>query len=213
MLRKIAFGFTFSFFLINLCLAQSSNSSDFIELGIRSSKFIESTFLENSIYQSELSDPGLVDIGYLASPTGNNYSAKFRYGKRLFSNVHLITEVGISIFNEQVVCFCHACDKISIPSTLVSLNSINAGIGVRYQIFKIDKIKFSIETIGSYSFISNESGLKYFGYSIHPFIGYRIKKGLNINLKIGYEESFKDYEKKERFVELALNYLLKKKSS
>lgn len=211
-MKKIIFGIAINFLLINFCLGQNFKSVDFFELGIKSSKFIESSFLENSKYQKELSDPNTEIEGLIASPTGRNYSANFRYGKEMFSKVHLLGEFGFSKLNEQVLCFCHVCDKVSNPSTLVSLNAINVGVGTRYHIFKIKKINFALDAIGNFSFLTNESGIKYFGYALHPFVEYPISKNLNINLKFGYEESFKNYQKKEKSFEFAMNYQIQKKA-
>ena len=186
-------------------------TSSNLELG--PSKFIRSSFIENSKYQNQLSDPNTEIEGLIASPTGRNYSAKLRYGKKVFRNTHLITEIGYANINEQVVCFCHVCDKNSNPTTLVILNSINAGIGIRYQIVEFKKISFSFEAIGNYSLLVNESDIKYFGYSIHPLVQYELNEKLEVNIKYGYEQSFKEYEKKERYIELAINYNINKKAS
>jgi len=212
-MKKIALGIVLFFLLVNFCSGQNSNSGDIFEFGIKSSRFIESSFLENSKYQNKLSDPNTETEGLIASPTGKIYSTKFRYGKKIFTKAHLIGEFGFSKLNEQVVCFCHACGKIANPLTLVNLNAINIGVGTRYQIFKIKKINFSFDVIGSYSFLTNESGIKYFGYSVHPFVEYQISNNLYVNLKYGYEESFKEYQKKEKYFEFAINYRIKKKAS
>ncbi len=208
-MRKTAVVIAVHFVLMNFCSGQDFNNGDFFELGVKSGKFIESSFLVNSRYQSELSDPAIEDVGLLPSSTGKNYSAKLRYGKKIFTNAHLVGEFGFSRLNEQVLCFCHFCDKIAGPFTLVSLNAIHAGIGGRYRVVQIKRFSLSLEAIGSYSLLTNESDVKYFGYSIHPMAEYRISEKLRVNLKYGYEQSFNDYEKRVKYVELAFNYWMK----
>lgn len=212
-MKKTLAAFALSLLLINLSFGQDTETSDFFELGLKSSSFIESSFLENSKYREQLSDPNTEAIGLMASPTGKIYSAKLRYGKTIFSKTHLITELGFSKLDEQVMCFCHVCDKIANASTLVSLNAINAGIGIRNQILKMNNLNFSIEAIGNYSILSNESGITYFGYAIQPVFGYQFNERLSTNFKIGYEQSFNDYNKKEKYFEFAINYQIKKKES
>jgi len=210
-MKGISFGIVLNCLLVNMCLGQNPNSGDFFELGIKTSKFIESSFLENSKYKGELSDPNTEQQGWIASPTGRNFSAKFRYGKRIFPKTFLISEFGFTRLNEQVRCFCTSlvCDKLDVTSTLVSLNAINIGIGTRYQVFNFNKFSFSFDLIGTYSFLTNEPGVKYFGYSVHPILGFEISKRLIINLKYGFEQSFNAYQKKEKYFELAINYSIK----
>lgn len=212
-MKRITLGFTLTLLAFNFCYGQNSNSQDFFELGFRYSKFIESSFLENSKYKDELSDPNTEIEGIIASPTGNNLSIKFRYGKKIFNKVHLISEFGYSHLNEQVICFCHACDKVSNPSTLVSLNAINIGLGTRYSFLNINNFHLAFDLIGNYSSIINESGISYIGVSVQPLIEYEINKKININLKLGFEESFKDYQKKEKYIEFAVKYKISKKAS
>lgn len=210
-MKELTVGIVISFLMINFCLGQDTSSKDFFEIGFKSGKFLESSFLENSRYHGELSDPNEELVGFTASPTGKIYSTKLRYGKKVFKNGHLIAELGYSKLQEQVNCFCHICDKVSIPTTLVKLNAINAGIGTRYQILKIKRFDLSIEGIASFSFLINEPDVKYFGYSIHPFVGYQLSENININLKYGYEASFKNYEKREKYFELAINHAIGRK--
>ena len=212
-MKKITLGSTLILLVFNFCWGQNSNSQDFFELGVRYSQFIKSSFLENSNFKDELSDPNTEIEGIIASPTGNNYSLKFRYGKKIAKNAHLIVEFGYSHLNEQVICFCHVCDKISNPSTLVSLNSVNIGLGTRYEFLHINKFHLALDLIGQYSSVINESEINYFGFSVQPLIEYEINKKLNINLKLGFEESFKDYQKQEKYIEFAIKYKIVKKAS
>ena len=199
-----------NFIFISLNFAQDYEKSNFFEFGARTGKFIESTFLEDSKYKNQLSDPATESTGFMVSATGRIYAAKFRYGIEIFTKIHFIVESGFVSRNEQVIYFCHACDLASIPSTLTRVNSFDIGTGIRYQLFELNKFKLLIEGIGNYSISSNESGIRYFGYSIHPLIGYNFGKKLSVNLKFGFEQSFGDYEKKERYFEFAINYQIKK---
>jgi len=196
--------------LFNFCKGQNATNLDFFEIGIRSGKFIESQYLENSSYQDQLSDPKVEVQGFIASATGRNYAAKIRYGKSILNNAHLIGELSFTTRDEQVICFCHICDKASRPSTLVNVNSLDLGTGFRYQIVEHKKIKLLVEGIGHLSIRSNESDAGYFGYSIHPIIQYELDERLNINLRYGFEQSFGEYKRKERYFELAFNYQIKK---
>ena len=211
-MEKLILSLAINFLMLNFCFAQEFESDDFFELGFRKSSFIESTFLETSDFQGVLSDPNIESVGFLASPTGKNYSLKFRYGKMILPKMHLIGEVGFSKLNEEIICFCHLCDKLSIPTNLVNLNAINMGLGARYQIFNIKRISFSIDAIGSFSFLTNEPDVQYYGFLVQPFVEYQLSNKLRINLKYGYEQSFNDYQKKEKYVEIAINYQLSKKS-
>jgi len=211
-MKLFIFGVIVNILLLNICVGQNSESSDFLELGIKSGNFIESSFLENSRFQSELSDPLIESVGLVASPTSSIFSAKFRFGKKVSTKFHFISELGFSKYDEQVVCFCHYCDKVLLSTTLVSLNSVNAGIGARYEVLALKNFNISLESIASYSLVINESGTEYFGYSIHPIFGYQLSKIVNFNLKMGYEESFGDYTKKEKYLELGINYQLNKNS-
>lgn len=205
-MKRFVFGFIVITSITNISFSQGSNSIDFLEFGIKSSKFIESSFLQNSKYQSELDNPNIEVIGFVASPTGTNYSAILRYGKKVFNNAHLVALLGFSVLNEQVVCFCHICDKISRPSTLVRLNSFSSGLGLRYEVLQIERFNLSFEAIGNYSFLTNESDVEYFGYAISSLIGYQINDSLKFNLKYGREQSFNSYQKKEHFFELGINF-------
>ena len=210
-MKKLTLGIAINFLLINLCFAQRFESNDFLELGFRTGNFTESSFLETTDFQNQLADPNTDIEGLLASPTGRNYSAKFRYGKKLFPNFHLISEVGLTKLNEEVVCFCVVCDKPYEPFIFATFYAVNTGLGARYQVIKINRLSFSIDAIGSFSFLTNESDVQYYGFLVQPFVEYQLSKNLSINLKYGYEQSFNDYQKKEKYVEFAINYQLSKK--
>jgi len=210
-MKKLNIVIAINFLLMNLCFGQGFESNDFFEVGLRTSNFTETSFLENSEFQKELTDPDTEVEGLRPSPTGTNFSVKLRYGKKIFSKIHLIGEVGFSWLNEEVVCFCHVCDKISNPTTLVTLNAINTGLGARYQIIKVERLSLSIDAIGTFSFLTNVADVQYYGFLVQPFIEYQLSKNLSINLKYGFEQSFNDYQKKEKYVEVGINYRLSKK--
>ena len=90
-MEKLILSLAINFLMLNFCFAQEFESDDFFELGFRKSSFIESTFLETSDFQGVLSDPNIESVGFLASPTGKNYSLKFRYGKMILPNCLLYT--------------------------------------------------------------------------------------------------------------------------
>jgi hypothetical protein len=209
-MKKLTTVIAINIFLINFCFGQGFESTDFFELGIRTSSFVERSILETSDGQLAFADPEKELIGLTATPMGVNYSTKLRYGKKIFPKIHLIGEVGFSKSNIEVACFCHLCDKVPYIR-LVNLNTINTGVGARYQIFNIKRISFSIDAIGSFSFLTNEPDVQYYGFLVQPFVEYQLSKKLSINLKYGYEQSFNDYQKKERYVEFAINYQLAKK--
>lgn len=199
--------------IVSFCLGQKVKAPDFVEFGIRTGRFIETSFLENSKYRDQLSDPATAITGLIASPTGKNYAAKFRYGKGLNKRAYLIAELGFAVRDEQVYGFCHICDNIPGSFTLVKINTFDSGVGLRYQIVNIGNFNFSVEGIGHYSVSTNELGLHYFGYSVHPLIQYRFRETLHLNLRYGFEQSFNQYEKKERYAELAVGYSIYRKAN
>lgn len=184
----------------------SQQNADFFEFGIRTSRFIESDFLEKSTYRELLSDPSIEIGGYVPSLTGKNYAAKLRYGKGLSKKVHFITEIGFAIKNEQVTCFCHLCGKTSIPGTVAKIKSFDIGTGFRYQFLEWNKLLLSVDGVVSYAFSITKSGARSLGCYLNPVIEYQLTPRLNINTKFGVEQSFGRYNKKERFLELGVNY-------
>ncbi len=214
-MKKLIIILAVSCLLINFCNGQHTGNADFIEVEGRTSRFIESSFLANSKYQTELNNPfeKFEELRLIPAATESNYAIKFRYGKQIFAKTYLIGELGFSKYNEQTLCVCDVCDKAASPTTLVSLKILNFGIGVRHQVFRMNRFSLSVEAIGSYSVATNESGVDYFGYAISPVLAYQITEKWNLNFRAGYEQSFQDYQKKEKFYGIGVNYLIRKNSS
>ena len=201
--------------LINLTMifgmsGQTKNEVDFFELSTRTGKLIESNFLENSKYSDHLSDPKTNDFGFAPYSGGRTFGVNFKYGKSLTPKLHIIGELGLVQRNEQVECFCHVCGKFAKPYTLVKLNSFDFGVGTRYKLVSTGKISFLIEGIGRYSIIISEDGIGYIGYSILPILQYKFTSKCSINVKTGLEQSFGNYSKKELYIGMGINYMLKK---
>jgi len=196
-----------SLFLTNTGFGQDNSKKNFIEFGVQIGQFIESPFLENSSYNSQLSNRTEL-AGWIASPIGSTYAAKLRYGRNIESQLYVIGEIGYATRNEEVDCFCHLCDKGYQPPILTKVNSLDIGIGARYEYLTVKDFNFLVEGISHYSFSTNElNRTNFLGYRISPvMIAYVFSESLSANLKYSFEQSFGDYKKAEQSLELAVNY-------
>jgi len=187
---------------INSSAGQVFEKDEFIEVGLRVSKFIDSSFLINSRFRNQIKDPNVEIEGLKPSTEGKNYSLRFRYGNLLTQKTFLVNEIGFAARDEQAICFCHVCDKIAISNSLTTVFSLDAGVGLRHFITSIKDVTIFVEGMSNLSITTNESNLFYVGYSVHPILQYDLFRNLELNIKLGVEQSFIGYQKLERYFEI-----------
>lgn len=183
-----------------------ANKYDFVEIGIRSSRFLKSDFLNSAKYSDQIADPEVAIEGLMPVKTGSSFGINIKYGKGLNAKTHLIMKLGYAQREEQVICFCHICDKAPETTTLVTVNSFDLGVGARYLLMQRNDIDFQIEGSTIYSIAEGE--MMYLGYYIAPMLGFKMTENIMMTTKVGFEQSFGKYSKMETFAEVGVGVRL-----
>lgn len=201
---RILLSFIF-FFGINFCFGQNESvKSDFLEIGFRGSSFSKSRFLESAAFHDLMGNPEEDFEGLLPTGLGSEFGGSIKYGERFSKKLHLLFEISYSHRTENVTCWCHLCDKISIELDPLKIHSIESGIGARYSFFQKGKLNFSGEALGFYSFSFNQPDIRYFSVYFSPILGYDITKSVQLNLKLIFEKPILKYNKNELPIEIAV---------
>ena len=213
-MRNTTLAILLIFFIVRISVGQENGGlRDFVEVGLRTSNIIETSLLRNTIYNEVGSEVARSEqFGFTSTGNSSNLTINVRFGKSVSNKIQVLSEIGYLIINEDFECFCHVCGKINTTPITINVRAINGSIGGRYNLLNLNDLYVSVDGLIKYSITTNISDHSFYGFLIQPLVGYELGNGYSVNLKYGFEQSFKDYKKKETFAEVAINYAIGLKS-
>ncbi len=174
----------------------------YLELSIRSGNTLKSNYLEHSRFSNLLSDPTEEIEGIKQHWTGLNFGIGLLAGKKLSYKLHLIGNLQFNRRPENVICFCHACDKISLPNRLTNLNIFTLGTGLRYKFHSTNKYNFYLQGNTIFGVAIDVKSYTYFGLSFAPIVEFPMSDKFDLIAKLGVENSFLVFKSVVLFLEL-----------